>query len=650
MARYIKYLTLFNCLNVTNQKKQIGSYSSIRLLLQFCQVRAFISSRTKCFHTSITAFKRRQAAEEKKAPKVIEYKPQPKWEVVDIWKGITLKEIASVLNKDFAYVQKLFMNEIKYPNFPVNDTAILQNALKRAGKRMRLIAKPTDQAEEKIVKDIAARPPPTKEMLRPRPPVVTVMGHVDHGKTTLLDALRHSSVVDQEFGGITQHIGAFSVVLDSGSRITFLDTPGHAAFTSMRARGANVTDIVVLVVAADDGVMEQTIESINMAQRAKVPILVAINKIDAPKANVERAEKMLLEQGIQVERLGGDTQAVPISALKRQNLDKLTEALILQAELLEVGGDPTGPVEAVVVESIVHHQRGKLCTAVIQRGTLKRGNILVAGTAFARVRLLRDASGQVLQSVTPGNPVEIEGWRDLPPAGELILEVENEGLAKDVIKFREKLLEQKKLEEDEKIIKQKREEHDLAYREQLEKKRKLGRRRLKREGPRQPEFIKENGPPSLNIIVKSDVDGTLEAILEILDTYESDECKLDIVHYGVGAISQNELELAQTFNCIIYAFNVDINDNIKNLGKELDIEIRHFNVIYKLIDDFKREINSRLPEKEVEEVVGKAEVLQQIEINERRKKVPIAGCICIEGILKKSARFRAAFFHATPKG
>lgn len=318
---------------------------------------------------------------------MIEYPPKAKGEIIGVWKDITVAELANVLGQDINYVKDIFLNQVKTPDTVIRDMRLLQQAIRRSGHRMKFIANPkhNKQEEEIIEKDAYPRPPAPTSQLKPRPPVVTVMGHVDHGKTTLLDALRHSSVVDQEFGGITQHIGAFSVVLDSGARITFLDTPGHAAFSAMRARGANLTDIVVLVVAADDGVMDQTLESIRMAREAKgikflhkhvlcryinitVPIFVAINKIDSPKADIERTERMLVEAGIQIEKLGGDVQAIPISALKKQNLSQLTEALVLQAELLEIVADPTGPVEAVVVESRVHPVRGKVCTVVVQRG------------------------------------------------------------------------------------------------------------------------------------------------------------------------------------------------------------------------------------------------------------------------------------------
>ncbi|CAH1983017.1 unnamed protein product [Acanthoscelides obtectus] len=592
-------------------------------------------------YTSAVVYKRRKTQEERKSNRIIEYSPKAKGEVVDVWRDITLGELAKVLNKDINYVYELFLNVFSNPNTQITDIKVLQQAIKRSGRRMRIIGKPSDEVEKTVIKDAFPRPPPSKSELKPRPPVVTVMGHVDHGKTTLLDALRNSRVVDQEFGGITQHIGAFLVTLPSGACVTFLDTPGHAAFSAMRARGANITDIVVLVVAADDGVMEQTIESIRMARQSKVPILVAINKIDSPKADIARTEKMLVEVGIQVENLGGDVQAIPISALKRQNLDQLTEALILQAELLELGGDPTGPVEAAVVESKVHPLRGKVCTVVVQRGTLKKGNILVAGTAMAKVRALKDAVSNPLSEVPPGYPAEIEGWRELPQAGDQVLQVESEKLAREIIKFREDQKQKEKSEIELKAIEEKIQQHERQYKEKLQLKRRLGRFRMKPEGPRKPEIQTDtDGPPSLPVIVKADVDGSLEAILDVLDTYDSSICKLDLVHYGVGPVTENDLEMAEMFQGVIYAFNVDVLTQIKQDAEQMEVPIKQHNVIYKLIDDVKEEINARLPPKEVEEELGEATVLQQFEITQGKKKIPIAGCKCERGFLKRTALFR----------
>lgn len=279
-------------------------------------------------------------------------------------------------------------------------------------------------------------------------------------------------------------------------------------------------------------------------------------------------------------------------------------------------------------------------------GTLKKGNILVAGTAMAKVRLLRDAGGKVLEEAPPGYPTEVEGWKDLPTPGDLVLEVESEKRAKDVLKVRQNKLEMEQQEKDAVVISEKRAHHEKEYKDKLKLKRSLGRYKMKREGPRQPEIPKDDDPtPTLNVVLKSDVDGTLEAILNTLDSYDSPECKMDLVHYGVGAISENDVELAQTFKGIIYAFNVNCPNNIKELAEKAGVQIKFHNVIYKLVDDVKEEINSRLPEKEQEEVLGEATVLQQFEINEGRKKVPVAGCRCVKGMLRKSALYRIVRNH-----
>ncbi|GBM37939.1 Translation initiation factor IF-2, mitochondrial [Araneus ventricosus] len=310
--------------------------------------------------------------------------------------------------------------------FKIHDTGALIAIAKRLGYRVDFIKNPNlEDAKTKKVKDLTRRPPPDVKDLVKRPPVVAIMGHVDHGKTTLLDALRHSSIVSQEFGGITQHIGAFTVILPQG-QITFLDTPGHAAFKAMRARGAQATDLVVLVVAADDSIMEQTLESIRFAREADVPIIVAINKIDKPTVNIDKVKNDLLTVGIQVEDLGGEVQAVPISALKKINLDVLTEAILTQAELIGVAGDPKGPVEGVVLEASQDTLKGKVSTALVQRGTLKKGCILVAGTAWGKVRTMYDEHGKQLTEVTPGMPVQVLGWKSFPSAGDIILQADSE--------------------------------------------------------------------------------------------------------------------------------------------------------------------------------------------------------------------------------
>ena len=336
-----------------------------------------------------------------------------------------------------------------------------------------------------------------------RPPVVTVMGHVDHGKTTLLDSLRNTNVVDSEFGGITQHIGAFTVKLENGYIVTFIDTPGHAAFQTMRARGAEATDIVVLVVAADDGVMEQTRQSIKMAQNAKVPIIVAINKIDKPAADIERCKKGLLSEGIQLEDFGGDVQSVPVSALKGTNLKALMEAIETQADyVLQVSADYKGLVEGVVIESNADPHRGQLSTAIVQRGTLRKGCILVAGEAWARVRVMFGADGKTLIEAPPSTPVVIVGWKDLPKPGDVILEVESQARALEVIAHRKKQAASEKQLSDLAIIDEKRAEHQKEYNLEREKRKTMGRRQyFKNLGPKQKEYV-EDTHPKVSIVIK----------------------------------------------------------------------------------------------------------------------------------------------------
>lgn len=593
----------------------------------------------RCLHSSNILYKKRKTAEERKSVRSMQFPEKSKMPVIQVWRYITPREISQIINKDMKYMYELFSDKMTHPDNPIEDLKFLQQIMKRGGYRMEVIKKPSNEIEELEDLDIYPRPKADKSLLKPRPPVVTIMGHVDHGKTTLLDALRHSCVVEKEFGGITQHIGAFSVELDSGAKVTFLDTPGHAAFHAMRARGANVTDIVVLVVAADDGVMDQTVESIRMAKQARVPILIAINKIDSHKADIERTKKTLLEAGLQIEEYGGDIQSIPISALKRQNLGALVEALVLQAELLEIKSDYTGPVEAVIVESRVDPYRGKLCTIVVKRGTLKKGSILVAGTAYGKVRTIKDAVDKIMIEATPGYAVEIDGWKEFPSAGELVLEVETEKRAREVIRIREKKLSLQKALEDKEIILQKAEEDRKVYEEKLKLRRRLGRYKLKQEGPRKPE--KEDDTRTLfNIIIKGDVDGSVEAIIDTLDTYNSDLCEMDLVHFAVGTVTESDIELAKTFNAVIYAFNLTIPMHIQEMAEKSEVSIKQFNVIYKLVDDVKEELNVRIPPIEVEEVTGEATVLQQFIINQGKKQIPVAGCKCTKGALKKNGIFK----------
>lgn len=481
---------------------------------------------------------------------------------------------------------------------------------------------------------------------------MTIMGHVDHGKTTLLDALRHSSVVDSEFGGITQHIGAFDVTLDSGERVTFLDTPGHAAFTAMRHRGAHVTDIVVLVVAADDGVKEQTLQSINMAKDAKVPIIVAINKIDKPNANIKKTQEELAKHDIVVEELGGDVQCVKISALKGINLQELTEAIIVQAEIMNLRGDPSGLVEGVAIECSNHVGRGKLVTALIQRGTLKKGSYLVSGIASAKVRAMFNESGQPVLEAKLSEAVQIIGWKVLPNVGDEILEVENDRVLQEVLRFREKERDEALAIEHKLFAEKKLEEHLIEYKKLLGVRRLFGKNRevIEHAAKKLAEDKKNrtvvDTTPSMNIIIKGDVAGSVEALLDIFDTYKCDKiCRLNIVHYGVGPVSETDVELAETFNAIVYGFNVNMNKQIEAEVKKKGVTVCFYNIVYKFIDDVKERINSILPEVDVEDVIGEARVLKQFEIKDGKKKVTVAGCRCTSGTLERSE-----LYHVMRKG
>ncbi|XP_069672304.1 translation initiation factor IF-2, mitochondrial isoform X2 [Periplaneta americana] len=559
---------------------------------------------------------------------------------------MTVAQVAKAMEKDIDHVFEVMMyidNSLNYdkPSSVINNLTVIQDIVKKSGMKSRIVSPANMNEPEMINKDATKRPPPDPSVLVKRPPVVTVMGHIDHGKTTLLDSLRNTSVVETEFGGITQHIGAFSVKLQSGETVTFLDTPGHAAFTAMRARGARVTDLIVLVVAADDGVMEQTVESIRMAKEAEVPIIVAINKIDKQDADIERTKDMLVQHGVQVEDRGGDIQAVPVSALAGTNLETLTEAIALQAELMNLKGDPSGLVEGVVVESKTDPRRGKLSTAIVQRGTLQKGSVLVAGLAWAKVRAMFNEQGQSVQEAPPSTPVEVLGWRELPSAGDEIIEVENEKRAHEVMRWRESISKVEKQEAEREAVESKIQEHLKVYKEQLETRRKLGKFKLRPTGPREKEIKDDDQGPRVSVVIKGDVDGSVEAILDVLETYNCNtECKLNLVHYGVGNVSETDVELADAFKAIIYCFNVEVPDKVKEIAKISKISIRPHKVIYKLIDDLKKEISSQLPPKDVEEVLGEANVLQDFEITEGKKKVHVAGCRCTKGILRKSGKYR----------
>ncbi|XP_070179262.1 translation initiation factor IF-2, mitochondrial-like [Littorina saxatilis] len=559
--------------------------------------------------------------------------------------NMTVAQLASVIGRGIDHVFEVLMlipksNKYDSEDSVLDDMKVIQQVVKKSGMKCQTVGQ-NKVAKEKEACDVERQPLPDPSVLVKRPPVVTIMGHVDHGKTTLLDHLRQSNIVDQEFGGITQHIGAFKVKLPSGESICFLDTPGHAAFSAMRARGAQVTDIVVLVVAADDGVMQQTIESIQHAQSAGVPVIVAINKIDKFDADVERAKRMLLEHQLVLEEFGGDIQAVPISALQGTNVDLLQEAIITQAELMELKGDPVGLVEGRIVEAEMDSKRGKLATAVIQRGTLRRGTYLVAGTAWAKVRGMFDDQGRPLQEAPPSTPVEILGWKEVPSAGDEMLQVESESVVKEVIEWRQQQAAEVKQEEAQKIIDERREEHKLLHREEMRVRHEAGFIRSNRKRMQKTkEIVETHEGPQFSLVLKGDVDGSVEAILDTLDLYNSKQCRLDLVHFGVGNVTESDVELAEAFDGEIFAFNVEAPPTISKMAASRKVPLRMHNVIYNLFNELRERMSSRLPVLVEEDAVGEAKVLQVFYVTEGRSKVCVAGCRCTKGMLSKKKNFK----------
>jgi translation initiation factor IF-2 len=445
----------------------------------------------------------------------------------------------------------------------------------------------------------------------PRSPVVTVMGHVDHGKTSLLDALRHANVVSGEAGGITQHIGAYQVTSpESGKKITFIDTPGHAAFTAMRARGAKVTDIVILVVAADDGVMPQTVEAINHAKAAKVPMIVAINKIDKPDARPERVRTELLQYEVQVESLGGDVVDVEVSAKNKTNLDRLLEMIALQADLLELKTNVERPAEGTVIEAKLDRGRGPVATVLVQRGTLRVGDIVVAGAEMGRVRALISDQGETIDEAGPSVPVEVLGFNGPPEAGDRLAVVENEARARQVTSYR---------------AHQKRENAAASI---------SGMRGSLEQMMSQ---LKTSGRKEFPLIVKADVQGSLEAILGSLEKLGTDEVAARILHAGVGGISESDVTLAEGFNAAILGFSVRANKEAAAAAKRNGIEIRYYNIIYDLVDDIKTAMSGLLAPTLRETMLGNAQILEVFNISKVGK---VAGCRVTDGTVERGANVR----------
>ncbi|XP_021758913.1 uncharacterized protein LOC110723832 [Chenopodium quinoa] len=522
---------------------------------------------------------------------------------IDIFEGMTIAELSKRTGKKIHYLQDILINvgEKACSEFDSLSIDVAELVAMEVGVHVRRLH--SNEGSE----------------ILPRPPVVTVMGHVDHGKTSLLDALRQTSLAAKEAGGITQHVGAFVVSMQSGAFITFLDTPGHAAFSAMRARGAAVTDIVVLVVAADDGVMPQTLEAMSHAKAAKVPIVVAINKCDKPGANPERVKVQLASEGLALEEMGGDIQVIEVSATTKTGLDTLEEALLLQAEMMELKARVDGPAQAYVVEARLDKGRGPLATAIIKAGTLVCGHYVVVGVEWGRIRAIRDMLGKLTEKANPAMPVEIEGLKGLPMAGDDIVVVESEERAKMLSAGRKKQLERDRLL-------------------------KIEQERLKIALPseEEPETVEK---VELPIIVKADVQGTVQAVTDSLRSLTSPQVFVNVVHVGVGPISQSDLDLAKACGACIIGFNIRSPPNsINQEAERAKIKIVLHRVIYHLLNDIGALIVEKAPGTPEIQVAGEAQVLDIFEITGRSKAkgadVKIAGCKVVTGHIAKSSTMR----------
>jgi len=523
---------------------------------------------------------------------------------VTIPEAITIQELANRMSERAVDVIRLLMKQGQMAT--INDVIDADTAQLIAEEMGHTVRRVSEADVEEGLFDTADEP----GQAFPRAPVVTVMGHVDHGKTSLLDAIRSSNVVAGEAGGITQHIGAYQVTASSGAKITFIDTPGHAAFTAMRARGAKVTDIVVLVVAADDGVMPQTVEAIHHAKAAKVPIIVAINKIDKPDAKPERVRTDLLQHEIQVESMGGDVVDVEVSATKKQNIDKLLEMIGLQAEILDLKANPDRSAEGTVIEAKLDRGRGPVATVLVQRGTLHVGDLVVAGAEWGRVRALVSDTGDPIEMAGPSTPVEVLGFSGTPDAGDRLAVVENEARAREVTEYR---------------ARQKRE--------------KVAARATGMRGSLEQMMAQANasGRKEFPLVVKADVQGSVEAIVGALEKLATDEVAARVLHAGVGGISESDVTLAEASGVPIIAFNVRANKEAREAAERAGIEIRYYNIIYDLVDDVKRAMSGLLAPTLRESMLGNAQVLEIFNISKIGK---IAGCKVTDGSVERGANVR----------
>ncbi|KQP51953.1 translation initiation factor IF-2 [Methylobacterium sp. Leaf399] len=552
---------------------------------------------------SVASFRRRQ--QRMSGNRHVEQKEKLSREVT-IPETITIQELANRMSERAVDVIRLLMKQGQIHKITdVIDSDSAQIIAEELGHTVRRVAE--SDVEEGLFND----EPDLEEDLDPRPPVVTIMGHVDHGKTSLLDAIRKTTVVSGEAGGITQHIGAYQVASPSGEMITFIDTPGHAAFTSMRARGAKVTDVVVLVVAADDGVMPQTVEAISHAKAAGVPLIVAINKIDKPEANPQRVRTELLQHDIQVESMGGETLEFEVSAKTGDGLPDLLEGLQLQAEILNLRANETRDGEGTVIEAKLDRGRGPVATVLVQRGTLFTGDIVVAGAEWGRVRALIDDKGENVSYAGPSVPVEVLGFNGTPDAGDRVAVVPSEARAREVTEYR---------------ARQKRER--LAARTGGANRSLVDMMRDLKEGA---------GRKELALVVKGDVQGSVEAINGALEKLGNDEVSARILLAGVGGITESDITLAEASKAVVIGFNVRAHKEARESAERNGVEIRYYNIIYDLVDDIKATMSGMLPPTLREERLGEAQILQIFDVSKVGK---IAGCRVTDGVVQRGAHVR----------
>ena len=551
---------------------------------------------------SLASIKRR--AEKEKMKQMAAQKPVEKVvRDVIIPETITVQELANRMAERGADVIKTLMKlGMMVTITQTIDADTAQLVAEEFGHKVHRVA-------ESDIEDVLKREEDKAEDMRPRSPVVTVMGHVDHGKTSLLDALRSTRVAEGEAGGITQHIGAYQIEMPTGQKVTFIDTPGHEAFTQMRARGAQVTDIVILVVAANDGVMPQTIEAINHAHAAGVPIVVAINKIDLPGADPNKVRSELLNYGVIVESMGGDVLSVEVSAKKRMNLDKLVEAVLLQAEVLDLKANPNTAAKGAVIEARMEKGRGPVATVLVQNGTLKTGDVFVSGQEWGRVRSLFNDKGQKTDKALPSVPVEVIGLQGVPSAGDDFIVVEDENKAREVSNYRTR-----------------------KAREALQVKSKAGTLMEQMVAK-----IKAGEMKELPVVVKGDVQGSVEALIGTLNKIANEEVRIRVLHAGVGGINESDVTLARASNATIIGFNVRANPQAREMAHRDGVDIRYYSIIYDVAEDMKKAVEGMLTPELKEKIIGYAEIRQVFNISKVGK---IAGCMVTEGMVKRGAKVR----------